>query len=70
MLKSEDIERVIVPYWGSLPEAARQTIEQASWCADEIAKRYTSNKLQEHYRLILGIIADYQVSIGKPLKFI
>ena len=68
MLKFEDIERAAILHWDSLPETKRQTIEQASLFADEIAKRNTSAKVREIYRLVLGLIADYQININRALK--
>ena len=70
MIKIEDAEREIIRDWEALPETERQTINQAFWFADKIEGRYPFGKEARPYRFILGSIADYQFSIGKPLKFL
>jgi hypothetical protein len=69
MIKLEDAERQIIRDWKALPEAERQTINQA-WCfAAEIEGRYPLRSEARPYRVILGSIADYQFQIGRPLIF-
>jgi hypothetical protein len=70
MMKMADAEREIIRDWVALPETERQTINQASWFADRARERYSLSNEVRPYRVILGSIADYQLQIGKPLKFI
>jgi hypothetical protein len=69
MSKLEHAERQVIRDWKDRHETERQTINQAWSFADEIEGRYPFRNEARPYRVILGSIADYQYSIGKPLKF-
>jgi hypothetical protein len=68
-MKMDTIESEIIGDWESLPETERRTINHASWFADKNEGRYPFSNDARPYRIILELIADYQIHIGKPLKF-